>query len=127
MDQLMVNGADAATVYGVVVFWFSCTMYEPGSTLGGPDPSMSPGVSASCDVENETVTCFDCPASSVTRVKPTSRWGGTTTLLIGWATYTGTMSVPLRVPVFVTVNFVVTVPFRGTLAVAVRPVVVNAV
>ena len=77
----MVNGAEAATSYGVVVFWFNCTTYEPRSTVGGPDALMSPIVSASLDTENETVTVLDCPAASVTRVKPTNRCGGTTTLL----------------------------------------------
>ena len=33
-----------------------------------------------------TCTVLDWPASSVTRVNPTSRCGGTTTLLTGWAT-----------------------------------------
>src|SRR6266576_3515965 len=77
VDQLMVNGADAATSYGVVLLLLIWTMYEPGSTLGGPDALMSPIVSASLDTENETVTFWDCPAASVTRVKPTSRCGGT--------------------------------------------------
>src|SRR6188472_3790612 len=114
VDQLMVNGADAATSYGVVLFLLIWTMYEPGSTLGGPDALMSPIVSASLDTGNETVTVFDCPASSITRVKPTSRCGGTTTLLTGWATYTGTIAVPLREPVFVTVKVAFTVPFLDT-------------
>jgi hypothetical protein len=30
VDQLMVNGADAATSYGVVLFLLTWTMYEPG-------------------------------------------------------------------------------------------------
>ena len=88
-NQLMVNGADTATSYGLRVPMVSLgnwTMYEPGSTLGGPDALMSPCVSASLDTGNETVTVWDCPAPSVTRVKPTSRCGGTTTLLTGWAT-----------------------------------------
>ena len=70
---------------------------------------------------------MDWPASSVTRVKPTSRCGGTTTLLTGWATYTGTMSVPLANPVLVTVKVAVTVPFVDTFGVADRFVVVNVV
>jgi hypothetical protein len=42
LDQVTVNGADTATSYGVVVFLFSWTTYEPGSTVGGPDALMSP-------------------------------------------------------------------------------------
>ena len=53
INQLMVNGADAATSYGVVVFLSNCTVYEPGSTVGGPEALMSPCVSASLDTGNE--------------------------------------------------------------------------
>ena len=67
---------------------------SPARPSAEPDALMSPCVSASAETGNVTCTVFDWPASSVTRVKPTSRCGGTTTPLTGWATYTGTMSVP---------------------------------
>ena len=74
-----------------------------------------------------TCTVLDCPGSSVTRVKPASRWFGTSTTLTGWWTYTGTMSVPARLPVFDTVNLAVTVPCRDTLPVADSPLTLNVV
>ena len=60
-------------------------------------------------------------------MKPTNRCGGTTTVLTGWATYTGTMSVPLRDPVLVTVKVAVAVPWRETFGVTESPVVVKVV
>jgi len=59
VDQWMVNGADAATSYGVVVSLFNWTRYEPGSTEGGPAALMSPWVLASVETGNVTVTGFD--------------------------------------------------------------------
>jgi hypothetical protein len=88
---------------------------------------MSPGVTASSETGNETFTAFDCPASRLTLAKPTSLWGGTTTALTGWWTYTGTMSVPARLPVFDTVNVVFTVPLLETLLVADSPLTLNVV
>jgi hypothetical protein len=68
-----------------------------------------------------------CPGSSVTRVNPASRCSGTSTALTGWWTYTGTMSVPARLPVFATVNVAVTVPSLDTLLVADSPLTLNVV
>src|ERR1700682_3072687 len=123
----MVNGADAATLYGVVSFLFSCTRYAPGSTLGGPDPLMSPCVSASAEAGKETCTTVDWWPPRSTRVKPTRRCGGTTTLLIGWLTKTGTMSVPAVLPWLVTVNVAVATPLLDTLGVTDRLLVSKGV
>jgi len=82
----MVNGAETATSYGVVLFVFNWTTYAPGSTFGGPDASISPCVSANVETGKSTCTVLDWPAASVTRVNPTNLCGGTTTLLTGWAT-----------------------------------------
>ncbi len=88
---------------------------------------MSPGVTARAETGKVTWTVFDCPGSRVTRVNPTSRWFGTSTALTGWWTYTGTMSVPARLPVLATVKLAVTVPVRDTLLVADSPLVLNVV
>jgi hypothetical protein len=82
----MVKGADCATSYGLVLFLFNWTMYAPGATAGRPEALMSPRVTAKVEVEKETCTTFDSPAARSTLAKPTKRCGGTTTLLIGWAT-----------------------------------------
>src|SRR6266545_2221889 len=88
---------------------------------------MSPGVTASDDTGNETWTVCDWPGSSVTRAKPPSRCGGTSTGLTGWRTRTGTTATPCRLPVLVTVNVAVTVPRRDTLPVADSPLTWKAV
>src|SRR4051794_4058034 len=90
---------------------------------------MSPGVTASVDGENCTVTVLLAPAASGTRAKPTSRRSGTTIrpLLTGWCTHTGTTSVPSRPPVFASVNVTVTVPLRPTVGVTARWLVENVV
>src|SRR3954449_3211248 len=88
---------------------------------------MSPCVSASVDAEKVTCTVLDWPGCSVTRLNPTSRCGGTMTLLTGWATYTGTMSVPLCGPVLLTVNVAVALPFADTLGVTDRLLMANVV
>src|SRR3954447_10450752 len=126
-DQWMVNCAEAATSYGVVLFLSNCTTYVPGSTVGGAEASMSPCVSASVETGNRTSTVLDWPASSATRVNPTNRCGGTTTLLTGWATYTGTMSTPPRVPLLVTVKVAVAVPVAATFGVTERLLVAKVV
>src|SRR5260370_35526461 len=82
---------------------------------------MSPGVTARTETGNDTCTVLDCPGSRVTRVNPASRWSGTSTALTGWWTYTGTMSVPARLPVLATVNVPVPAPSRDTLPVADSP------
>ena len=84
---------------------------------------MSPCVTASSATGNETCMVFDCPGVRSTRVKPTSLLGGAITALTGWCTYTGTMFVPARLPVLVTVNVAVTVPAGDTLLVAESPLV----
>src|SRR5262245_5688693 len=88
---------------------------------------MSPGVTASAETRKETFTVLDCPGSSVTRANPTSLWFGTTIALTGWCTYTGTTSVPARLPVLDTVKVAVTVPVLDTLLVADSPLVWNVV
>ena len=88
---------------------------------------MSPGVTASAEAGKATCTVFVCPGFSATRANPTSRWGGTTTTLTGWCTYTGTTSVPATLPVLDTVNVAVSVPVRDTLAGADRPVTLKVV
>src|SRR2546429_9542720 len=98
----MVNGAETATSYGVVLFVFNWTTYAPGSTFGGPDASISPCVSANVETGKSTCTVLDWPAASVTRVNPTNLCGGTTTLLTGWATARGTRSGPPRGPALLT-------------------------
>src|SRR5262249_60689633 len=84
---------------------------------------MSPRVTASCDTGKVILTVLDCPGSRSTLVNPTSLLGGAITPLSGWWTYSGTMSVPARFPVLVTVRLAVTVPVAGTLFVTVRPLV----
>src|SRR5262245_3733905 len=106
---------------------FTWSWYAPGCTCGRLVPSMSPGVTASRETGNETCTTVDWPGSRVTRAKVTSRCGGTTTALTGWCTYTGTMSVPARLPVFVTVKLAVAVPFGRTRPGPDRPLVWNVV
>ena len=75
---------------------------------------MSPWLRASADVGKLIVTVCEAPALSVTRANPTSRWGGSAAALSGWATYSGTTSVPSRLPVLATVSVAVTVPWRET-------------
>ena len=53
--------------------------------------------------------------------------GAPATALTGWCTYTGTTSVPARLPVLDTVKVAVTVPVRDTLPVADSPLVPNVV
>src|SRR5207245_1876117 len=83
--------------------------------------SMSPCVTASAEAGKATCTVLVCPGFSVTRANPTSRWGGTTTTLTGWCTYTGTTSVPATLPVLDTVNVAVALPARDTPAGPARP------
>ena len=81
---------------------------------------MSPCVSASVETGNETCTVLDCPASSVTRVKPdqplrrhhdaADRLGHVDRHDVG----------PARDPVLVTVNVAVAVPFLDTVGVTDR-------
>jgi hypothetical protein len=47
---------------------------------------MSPVVTASSEAGNVTSTVLDWPGSSVTLAQPTSRRGGTTSVLTGWLT-----------------------------------------
>src|SRR5436309_9049067 len=67
---------------------------------------MSAGVSANVLAGKVTWTVFEPPAGTSTRAKATRRFGGTTipAVSVGWCTYTGTMSVPSRAPLFDTVN-----------------------
>src|SRR5215208_1236249 len=88
---------------------------------------MSPVVTASCETGNDTCTVRDSPAASSTLAQPTSRRGGTTSVLTGWLTYTGTTVAPARVPVLATVNVAVALPCRETEPVIDRPLVANVV
>src|SRR5690349_9343350 len=105
----------------------TCTWYRPGSTCGRAVLSRSPGVTASSLTGNDRCSVLAWPGSRLTRAKVTSRCGGTTTSLTGWCTYTGTTSVPERLPVLVTVTVTSTRPLRETLPVAANPLVLNVV
>ena len=122
-----VNGADTSTSYGVVVFLSSWTMYEPGSTVGGPAASMSPWLSASAETGKVTRTILDCTGLQRHPGKPDQPLGRRHHLADRLATYTGTMSVPARLPVLVTVNSRSPRPCVDTSGVTDRSAAVNVV
>ena len=125
----MVNGADTATSYGRgVVLVQLHRRRQPGSTVGGPDALMSPCVSASVDTGNETCTVLDCPASSVTRVKPDQplRRHDHAAHRLGHV-HRDDVRPATRPRCCVTVKVAVTVPCLDTFGVTDRSLVVNVV